>query len=63
MLKDYGLTAHEDTQVLGIQLSTLSGRHEIVRDLSDLWAMVERLAGVALDPLDPRFTSPVFEDA
>lgn len=54
-LRPYGLTAHEDTQVLGIQLSTLSGRHEMVRDLSELWAAAERLAGAAVDPLDPRY--------
>ena len=59
VLKAYGLTAHEDTQVLGIQVSTLSGRHEIVRDLSEVWAAAERLAGTAIDPLDPRFTRPI----
>ncbi len=63
VLRPYGLTAHEDTQVLGIQVSTLSGHHEMARDLTEVWASVERLAGVALDPLDPRYTCPPGEDA
>ena len=58
VLRTYGLTAHEDTQVLGIQVSTLSGRHEMVRDLTEVWATAERLAGTAVDPLDPRYTRP-----
>jgi hypothetical protein len=63
VLRSYGLTAHEDTQVIGIQLSTLTGQHEIVRDLTQVWAAVERLAGAAVDPLDPRFTRPAGEGA
>lgn len=56
VLRPYGLTAHEDTQVLGIQLSTLAGQHEILRDLTEVWAAVERLAGAPVDPLDARYT-------
>jgi hypothetical protein len=55
VLPAYGLTAHEDAHVIGIQVSTLSGSHAIVRDLSEVWATAERLAGGAVDPLDPRF--------
>ena len=55
VLPAYGLTAHEDTQVTGIQVSTLSGSHAIVRDLSEVWATAERLAGGPVDPLDARF--------
>ena len=29
------------------------GRAEVVRDLGELWAAAERLAGRPLDPLDP----------
>jgi hypothetical protein len=42
-------------QVQGIQVSTLSGSHAIVRDLEEVWATAERLTGRAVDPLDPRF--------
>jgi hypothetical protein len=62
-LRPYGLTAHEDTQVLGIQLSTLTGRNEMVRDLTEVWVAAERLAGVAVDPLDPRYTRSMDESA
>jgi hypothetical protein len=63
VLRPYGLTAHEDTQVLGIQLSTLAGQHEMVRDLTEVWAVVERLAGTAVDPLDPRYTGSLGKGA
>jgi hypothetical protein len=55
VLPAYGLTAHDGLQVPGIQVSTLSGSHAIVRDLDEVWATAERLAGSAVDPLDPRF--------
>ncbi len=57
ILPGYGLTAHDDGQTTGIQLSTLSGAHVIVDTLDDLWAEAERLAGRPVDPLDPRFTA------
>ena len=55
VLPAYGLTAHDGAQVPGIQLSTLSGNHAIVRDLEEVWATAEKLSGGPVDPLDPRF--------
>ena len=55
ILPAYGLTAFDGAQVPGIQVSTLSGNQAIVRDLEEVWATAERLAGRAIDPLDPRF--------
>jgi hypothetical protein len=55
VLPAYGLTAHDGAQVPGIQLSTLSGNHALVRDLEEVWATAEKLAGGPVDPLDPRF--------
>jgi hypothetical protein len=57
ILPAYGLTAHDGGQGTGIQLSTLSGNHVIVRDLAEVWTAAERLAGRKIDPLDPRFLS------
>ena len=56
VLPTYGLTAHDGTLVPGIQISTLSGNQTIVRDLAEVWAAAERMAGGVVDPLDPRFT-------
>lgn len=56
VLGAYGLTAHDGALVPGIQISTLSGDHTIARDLAEVWETAERLAGRAVDPLDPRFT-------
>ena len=56
VLGAYGLTAHDGAQVPGIQISTHSGDHTIARDLAEVWVTAERLAGRAVDPLDPRFT-------
>ena len=55
ILPAHGLTAHDGALVPGIQVSTLSGNQEIVRDLEEVWATAERLSGRPLDPLDPRF--------
>ena len=55
VLPAYGLTAHDGAQVPGIQLSTLSGSHALVRDLEEVWAVAEKLTGAPIDPLDPRF--------
>jgi hypothetical protein len=55
VLPAYGLTAHDGAQVPGIQLSTLSGSHALVRDLEEVWAVAEKLSGAPVDPLDPRF--------
>ncbi len=56
ILPAYGLTAHDGAQVPGIQVGNLSGDHTIARDLEEVWATAERLAGRAIDPLDSRFT-------
>ncbi|WP_343713445.1 hypothetical protein [Inquilinus sp.] len=55
VLRAYGLTAHDGGLVPGIQISTLSGHEVLVRDLEELWAAAERMAGRPVDPLDPRF--------
>lgn len=55
VLPAYGLTAHDGGLVPGIQISTLSGTQTIVRDLTEVWATAEQLAGGPVDPLDPRF--------
>jgi hypothetical protein len=62
ILPAYGLTAHDGGQVPGIQVSTLSGSHAILRDLDELWAAAERLTGAPIDPLDPRFTGGADKD-
>ena len=55
VLRPYGLTAHDDGSVPGIQLSTLTGAVTMVDTLEDLWQEAERLAGSQIDPLDPRY--------
>lgn len=52
VLRPYGLTAHDDGAVPGIQLATLTGAGAIVADLERLWIDAERLAGRPIDPLD-----------
>jgi hypothetical protein len=54
VLPAFGLTAHDDGQVPGIQVGTLSGNITIARDLDELWCAAERMIGRPLDPLDPR---------
>lgn len=55
VLPSYGLTAHDGATVTGIQIGALSGGETIVRNLEEVWATAEKLAGKAIDPLDPRF--------
>lgn len=55
ILPAYGLSAHDDGQVPGVQISTLSGSHTLARDLEEVWASAEKLGGKPVDPLDPRF--------
>ena len=55
VLRPYGLTAHEDGSVQGIQLGTLAGATVIVPDLAAVWIEAERMAGQAIDPLDRRY--------
>ena len=55
ILRPSGLTAHDNGLIPGVQLATLSGSHTIARDLTEVWAAAERLAGAPVDPLDARF--------
>jgi hypothetical protein len=57
ILHPYGLTAHDGGIIPGVQIATLSGNHEIARDLAEVWVAAERLAGAPIDPLHPRFVS------
>ena len=52
MLGLYGLTL-ADWQADSYLLSTRTGKTEVVADLAALWPAAEKLAGRALDPLDP----------
>ena len=52
VLRPYGLTAHDDGAVPGIQLATLTGAGAIVPDLERLWIEAERLSGRPIDLLD-----------
>ncbi|MCC5999386.1 MAG: hypothetical protein JJU19_00785 [Pararhodobacter sp.] len=61
VLRSYGITAHDGGVIPGIQLATFSGAQVIVPDLEAVWPEAERLAGVVIDPLDPRFTRPESE--
>jgi hypothetical protein len=49
----YGLTL-SDWQATSFVLSTLTGKTEIVDNLTHLWAAAEKLTGRPCDPLDPR---------
>lgn len=51
VLVPYGLSAHDDGVTDGLQLSTLTGRTEMVATLEDLWIAAARLAGRPVDPL------------
>ena len=59
ILRPYGLTAHDDGSVPGIQLATLFGATTMVNTLSDVWVAAERLIGKPIDPLDPRYLDDV----
>lgn len=56
ILSAYGLTAHDDGATPGITIATMTGNHEMVPDLAQVWVAAERMTGRAVDPLDPRFT-------
>jgi hypothetical protein len=56
VLPSWGLTAQDGGNVPGIQLSTLAGRTDIVRNLEELWSTAEAMCGRPIDPLDPRYT-------
>ena len=49
----YGLTL-SDWQSSSFVLSTLTGKTEIVDNLTHLWSVAEKLTGRPCDPLDPR---------
>ena len=52
VLRHYGLTL-DDWGGSKYVIRDRKGRSEIVQDLGSLWPAAERLAGRALDPLDP----------
>ena len=49
----YGLTL-SDWQASSFVLSTLTGKTEIVDNLTHLWSAAEKLTGRPCDPLDPQ---------
>ena len=55
VLRPYGLTAHDNGLIPGVQIATLSGSHAMAHDLTEVWAAAERLSGAPVDPLDARF--------
>ncbi len=55
VLSPYGLTVYDDGQSPGFTLSTKTGNHIIVANLTELWEVAERICGRAVDPLDPLF--------
>lgn len=63
VLRSYGISAYDGGMIPGIQLATFSGAQAIVPDLEAVWPEAERLAGVVIDPLDPRFTRAESESA
>ena len=61
VLRPYGLTAHDNGLIPGVQIATLSGSHAMAHDLAEVWAAAERLSGRPVDPLDARFLGAVGE--
>lgn len=55
VLSPYGIQAHDGGLVPGIQLSTQTGDQAIVRDLTEVWIVAERMSGKTVDPLSPHF--------
>lgn len=55
LLKAYGLSARDDGQVPGVQLSSAMGATEILPDFDALWTAAARMAHQPIDPLSDRF--------
>ena len=55
ILLAYGLMVHDDGVTPGLTIATQTGIYEMVADLTEIWAVAERLHGRPIDPLDPRF--------
>jgi hypothetical protein len=55
VLAHYGLKAHDDGLVPGMQISNQTGSQVIVRDLAEVWIEAQRMTGHVIDPLDQRF--------
>lgn len=55
VLPAYGLSVHDDGATPGVTVSDRTGRHEMVGDVTEVWAAAERMSGHAVDPLDLRF--------
>ncbi|HEY9039938.1 MAG TPA: hypothetical protein VIN05_13460 [Roseovarius sp.] len=53
VLKPYGFTAHTNGMIPQIQLTGPGGIKVMVKDLTELWAEVERIQGYPIDPLTP----------
>ncbi len=51
LLEPYGLSAHDDGAIPGLQLFARSGERVLVPDLDVLWREAARLAGGPIDPL------------
>ncbi len=56
ILTHYGMRL-SDWQGTAFMLSTLTGKTEMVENLTHLWTTAEKLSGRACDPLDPALLS------
>ncbi len=61
ILRHYGLKL-DDWGGSKYVLRDRKGRSELVQDLGSLWPAAERLAGLALDPLDPALQETLVDD-
>lgn len=59
ILAPYGLKAHDDGVIPGLQLFASTGERVLVPDLSTLWREAGRLAGEPVDPMSDRAISHV----
>jgi hypothetical protein len=57
VLSAYGVEARDGGLPARIQLAGKSGKVMAVREFGEVWPAAELMAGVAVDPLDPRFTA------
>lgn len=52
-----------DVDGVSYQISSATGRHELLHDLSGVWGAVERLRGDPLDPLSPGWIQAMRADS
>ena len=57
ILRNYGLTAHDDGVTPGVQIADRTGNIIVAGDLREVWIAAEKLSGKRIDPLDPAFTT------